>query len=596
MDEGRQGRRGDSEDEVAPTAPRAPHRAGALVREILRPLHASSERAGSARDHADRPSEGETEGGREFGGVERSEAPARSGADVEDAAPAAPRARRLARQLRDSLRVRPGDGDGGGVGGENPRRDPLGGEEVDPRRGGVAPLGREAFPPISPCFFTIHLTGHTIPIAVRQSRARIRGILALLLLASAARAESEPEIRVLLAVASESLALSAEGGFHVDGDGPSRFYPGPAALRARSETAGISLAVDGFSSPAANGVFWAVRPMHGVLRLDGVPYRGRVILLPMRGGIGVVNVVPLESYLRGVVAKEIGPVAPETYEALRAQAIAARTYAMRNLGKNDIAGFDLHGDVRDQAYGGVAFETTLADRAVEATAGLALAEEDGRPAVLYYHSTCGGTTVAAGDLWSNAERPHLRSLRDVLFAGTDSETDACAWSRWYRWRRDLDGPAVRRIFRTAGLPGVPARFEILARSPTSGRIRILVLETADGAETRIAGDLPIRKLLGETALLPSTHFDMERGGGSVILSGRGAGHGAGMCQAGAIGRSRAGETAEEILGFYFAGAELRKMYESEPVSAPVPDESVPDEPDPEPSPMRIRRARPEEVP
>jgi stage II sporulation protein D len=143
------------------------------------------------------------------------------------------------------------------------------------------------------------------------------------------------------------------------------------------------------------------------------PYRGTVLLQATANGrLTAVNLVDMEGYLLGVVPREIGRVDEDLLEAAKAQAIAARTYAIAHLGRREALGFDVYATVQDQVYGGVIDEHEPVSRAVRETRGEILVY-DGRPIEAYYHSTCAGQTAAIEEVWNDSPRPYLRSVVDV---------------------------------------------------------------------------------------------------------------------------------------------------------------------------------------
>ncbi|NIP83477.1 MAG: SpoIID/LytB domain-containing protein, partial [Gemmatimonadetes bacterium] len=154
------------------------------------------------------------------------------------------------------------------------------------------------------------------------------------------------------------------------------------------------------------------RPVAGQVRIDDTTYRGAALVRPAAEGVTAVNLVELETYLLGVVPREIGGGRPpEELEAVKAQAIAARTYAVRQLGRRDALGFDYYGSVLDQVYGGMDAEDETTTRAVRETRGEVVVH-DGEPIEAYYHSTCGGRTAALEEVWGGEPRPYLRSVSD----------------------------------------------------------------------------------------------------------------------------------------------------------------------------------------
>ncbi len=156
-----------------------------------------------------------------------------------------------------------------------------------------------------------------------------------------------------------------------------------------------------------------VVPLGGDARvtLEGKPYRGLLeVLRTAAGGVLAVNELPLEDYLRGVVPEELGPKAFPEVEALAAQAIAARTYALANLGQFAADGYDLCDSPRCQVYGGTKNEHPLSDRAVAQTAGQVLAYE-GAPINAMFTSTCGGHTEDIATVFPEMKpAPYLRGV------------------------------------------------------------------------------------------------------------------------------------------------------------------------------------------
>jgi stage II sporulation protein D len=312
----------------------------------------------------------------------------------------------------------------------------------------------------------------------------------------------------------------------------------------------------------------------GVLLFDGTSYRGEIeIFLAGPGSLSVVNVVDLESYLRGVVPMEIGARPPEEIEAVKAQAVAARTYVMASGGQRARGDFDVLHTVSDQVYGGAGAEDPMSDTAVFETSGLVL-YYDGEPATAYFHSSCGGRTEARQEIWELEPLPYVVSVWDTPGGAHDLERAFCSDSPHFAWSETWSGRKIAQLVRER-LPGVastPVRLPlgelrgiaVTARTP-SGRCRWLEVDTTTGAY-RVFGD-KVRWLLRRPdtgAILRSAWFelDVKRRGDRierVTASGRGNGHGLGMCQFGAMCMARDGYSFEEILRHYYPGVELRRV-------------------------------------
>jgi stage II sporulation protein D len=283
----------------------------------------------------------------------------------------------------------------------------------------------------------------------------------------------------------------------------------------------------------------------------------------------VVNRLGIESYLLGVVSAEMGRRNQSEQAALRAQAVVSRTYAFRNLGKWRSQGFDLYATVSDQAYGGIGAETPEGQEAVRTTRGRVLTY-GGKVIEAFYFSTCGGQTADGYEVFRGASRPYLRSGSDLSPAGLAY----CSISPRYRWKEEWTGERLRSVL-GRHLPGADGRpkgtidrvadIRVTQRSG-SGRVDQLAVVT-NGPEVRVEGQSNVRQVLRTSTddLLRSTAFTLVAvGAGSnvthLIAEGRGAGHGVGLCQWGAVGRSRAGQSAEQILAAYYPGTSLERRY------------------------------------
>jgi stage II sporulation protein D len=304
---------------------------------------------------------------------------------------------------------------------------------------------------------------------------------------------------------------------------------------------------------------------NGFVAVSGRRYRGELQILPVNEEIVVINRVPLEDYLRGVVAVEMGSRPRGDSAAVQAQAVASRSFVLTRIGNAQRA-YDVLSSVADQAYGGLDAENASANAAVEATRGLVL-KYNGRVADALYSSTCGGGTAEADEIWRTSGAPYLRRVSDQI---ANSERHYCDIAPRFRWNRELSGTELNEALTrylaeyTAGVPpGGPgaARAVRVASTTGSGRVGVLEITTARGTFPVRGNDIRyvLRAPGGE--MLNSTYFSVEtlhdNGGVSrVTLRGRGFGHGVGMCQWGAIGRARAGQSFRAILGTYYPGTSI----------------------------------------
>jgi stage II sporulation protein D (peptidoglycan lytic transglycosylase) len=299
----------------------------------------------------------------------------------------------------------------------------------------------------------------------------------------------------------------------------------------------------------------------------GKRYRGELVITATDSGMLVVNRLPMDDYLRGVVPLEIGNRTAAEFAAVQAQAVAARTYAYKHL--TEARAFDMYSTVQDQVYGGVDAEKPQADTAIMTTADVVVLY-NGQPITTPYHSTCGGSTAAVSEVWYNqSDQPYLRPVSDRI-PGTDHFY--CDPSPRFSWTQSFDGPSLRAVmekylaaYTNAPKAGAGRITDIREQGRTpSGRVAALTVQTDSGSYTLRANDIRFVLRDPKGAILNSTFFSFTRetSGGevsSLTVNGRGYGHGIGMCQWGAIGRARAGQNYRTILETYYPGTTVGRI-------------------------------------
>lgn len=308
------------------------------------------------------------------------------------------------------------------------------------------------------------------------------------------------------------------------------------------------------------------------------PYRGTFELISSNFGFTIVNIIDIESYLFGVVSSEMNPAYP--LEALKAQAIAARSYAMKNLRRMAILGYDLDDTAACQVYGGYFSEDPRTTQAVKETNGQLLTYH-GQIIDAVYSSTCGGFTESAKNAWGR-EIPYLQGVSDAPPNAEEHFTHPASESEWSVYFKNADcwnclQPKQARLeaFRWVK---VMSYSELIALLPTkyrcgeltdivpltrgySGRITKVKLI---GSESTIIIDkeLNIRSAFGKlrsSAFSIDTYRDTQGKPMLYIFWGAGWGHGLGMCQVGAVGLAEQGWTFDKILAQYYQGASITKI-------------------------------------
>ncbi|MBX9877479.1 MAG: SpoIID/LytB domain-containing protein [Candidatus Obscuribacterales bacterium] len=282
-----------------------------------------------------------------------------------------------------------------------------------------------------------------------------------------------------------------------------------------------------------NGYVVTPKNPDGLVGVNGKLYRGQLLLTPNRSSndkLNVINLVDLEDYLLSVLPSEM----PSQWhpEALKAQAIAARSYAMANLGKHATDGYDVKANTEDQVYTGVAQETEAGNLAVAQTQGIVL-KQFGKIITAYFHSGGGGHTEAPESVWGGA-RSYLQSVPDF--------DDA---SPKFSWLQDSSTDALEETLRKNKVDvGSLLNIEILSRSDAM-RVQKMLISGSKAA--RVVSGEQFRRFLA----LPSTKFNVGVEAGRYVFAGRGFGHGLGLSQWGAKALAENGYNAPQILKYYY---------------------------------------------
>lgn len=307
-------------------------------------------------------------------------------------------------------------------------------------------------------------------------------------------------------------------------------------------------------------------------------YRGEMELCVEAGSIKVINIISLEEYLYGVVPAEMPANWP--LEALKAQAVAARSESIAKLGRHRSDGFDLCADVHCQVYSGVEKETQLSNMAVDSTRGVIL-EYNSKTVDAIYSSNCGGHTQ--DNIFGSEDAvAYFTGIEDMdetqklVFPLSPFEMESwlkdpppgiyCNIPEFtkfsnFRWVRIYSAEQLRQMVDKVSGVGEIKKIIVLARN-SSGHVNKLRIVGSDSTCV-IEKESNIRKAFGD---LRSSMFKVEIRYGQdgkpeeFIFYGGGWGHGVGLCQSGACGMSKAGKNYQQILQHYFSRAHLRKEY------------------------------------
>ena len=373
--------------------------------------------------------------------------------------------------------------------------------------------------------------------AARRSQKRRRVISALLLgplafILAAHVALAADNVRVLLAEGRPAVTIASAGkvtltdvtGRQVLANrvgGGYRLAPHRGRVVVR-ETGALAPGLIAWSS---NG---------SLLTLDGQPFRGRLDVQVVNGGLMVVNVVDLEEYLFGVLKDEIPAGWP--VEATKAMAIAARTYAVYQRLQNPAAPFHLRATTASQVYGGARGEDPRTNWAVQATRGQILTF-GGEPFPAFYHSCSGGATEDAMDVFG--------LQYDTVLGVKDDFSLGCPYVLWVErlTRQQIEDGLTRAGYQVGRVLAI----QDLIRSRTG---RIFQMEVRHTRGALVLEGRRFREAVGND-VIRSTDFQVREDGGAFTFVGRGSGHGVGMSQWGAKEMADLAYPAHEILKFYY---------------------------------------------
>ncbi len=263
-------------------------------------------------------------------------------------------------------------------------------------------------------------------------------------------------------------------------------------------------------------------------------YRGEVRLMRQGNGVTAVNLVDLEEYLYSVVGSESIPTWP--LEALKAQAVAARSYAIYQTSKDSNRYYDLDTTTATQVYKGLNNEYVSTVEAVEATKGQVMTYS-GKVILAAFHAASGGHTENVEDVWMSP-LPYLRGVVDY-----DQESPV------FQWNKAL---SARDVSRHIGGVGTVTSMTPVKMTPR-GRVATMRISGTGGSKN-LSGS-KVRQALK----LRSTLFTVSSSGGTFTILGRGSGHGIGLSQWGAYGLAQKGTTYNQIFGHYYQNAALTQL-------------------------------------
>jgi stage II sporulation protein D len=281
-------------------------------------------------------------------------------------------------------------------------------------------------------------------------------------------------------------------------------------------------------------------------KIEDRKFSGTLRIFQKNGKLTVINDLPLETYIAGIINSEISSSWPS--EAIKAQAVAARTYAMNQIEKTRRAHpdsqYDIESTMMDQVYAGAHREDPRSQDLAGATRGQVLTRY-GAVFPAFYHSCCGGRTEQAENVWEDAEGPPPVDDR------------FCERSPKRNWTLKISKTELQNILKKNGVDAGTINAVTTVPLFGSPRTDTVIFETTAGIHGVKATQL--RKMLGYSEM-KSTWFEAAVQGSNIIFNGRGYGHGVGMCQWGAKGMAEQGYEYTDILKFYYPDAKILTLY------------------------------------
>ena len=286
-------------------------------------------------------------------------------------------------------------------------------------------------------------------------------------------------------------------------------------------------------------------------------YEGNIrVVRTANGKFTAINTLGVEDYLKGVIGREMSPTCP--VEALKAQAVAARSHALFSAEDSLDAPYDLVANI-SQAYRGIDQRTRRIRDAADGTRNEVITFKD-MLVPTFFHASCGGHTASIQEVWSQALQKDARAsaMPPSVYCS------ACAATAHFQWAADLTHCSFTQKMKSWGSKiGELVRVEVMGRS-ASGRVSQVRLIGTRGDELMTPEKL--RSLIGYN-VLKSGFFEVEKTSSGILFKGEGWGHGVGLCQFGAQRMAERGATYKEILAHYFPGSKIVSYKPSEGFAA-----------------------------
>ncbi|MCA6071551.1 MAG: SpoIID/LytB domain-containing protein [Endomicrobium sp.] len=284
-----------------------------------------------------------------------------------------------------------------------------------------------------------------------------------------------------------------------------------------------------------------IKPSNGVIFANSKPYAGYLKLIKSDQKISIINVLTVEDYVKGVLPKEI--ISTWAIEALKAQAVISRTYALNNLCRHKRQGFNMCATTHCQVYGGLQDEVHATNQAVQETQGEVLTY-DGKFAQTLFHANCGGRTDNPKYLWK-WEAPYLKGVK----------CGYCCKAPHIKWEQEIDANLISKKLANNDI-GKIKKIKVKGKT-SSGAAKELKIIHSKGKTIVNAYKF---RLAVDAQKIKSHVFDsIKTNGDKIYFKGKGWGHKVGLCQWGAKGMAEKGKTYKKILEYFYPGTKMETV-------------------------------------
>lgn len=360
-------------------------------------------------------------------------------------------------------------------------------------------------------------------------------LCAFALLFTAAAKTAAKDVKILIAENKPSLSAEVSGKFKITDTATGKKYT--VKKGGKFVISGNKKQVQAGSVKTEGEIVLELLSKDGFFTLNGNKYNGKLIIKASPNGINVIEQTDLENYLLGVLPYEMSYTWPE--EALKAQAVAARTYTLKSIEDKKIQDFDLYSDIRSQMYKGDATVYDSVKKAVNDTKGKVLLNKNNL-FYTYYHANCGGHTDPVP--W----------LKDTIPPLSGAKCGYCNKSKSANWQAEISLDSINKFLKQNKIDGKFKSISV-AKKESSGRAKTLTIKTNKTKKAVSCNDFRIA--VGSSKM--KSCFITKISGRT--FTGKGYGHGGGMCQDGARGMAESGKNYKQILERYYPSAKLKEI-------------------------------------